>query len=102
MTIDTLHIRNAWALLAVNLGIVRGCLAAGPPALAVLPSLDRCLQASDVNDALTRRMRPDEQGPVCPLRPSPSRESDLVSRLRCKAIELDPENAALLVRGGAT
>lgn len=39
-TIDTLHIRDAWARLAANLGLVRRRLSEGRPAADVLPSLD--------------------------------------------------------------
>ena len=88
-TIDTLHIRDAWARLATNLGLVCLRLGQGRPAADVLPSLDLCLQASGEIDVLTRRMHPDEEGPVCALRPSPDREADLASRLWCKAIELE-------------
>ena len=88
-TLDTSHVRDAWALLATNLGLVRRRLSEGRPAADVLPSLDLCLRASGVIDALTRRMHPDEEGPVCALRPSPEREKSLASRLWCKAIELE-------------
>lgn len=95
-TIDTLHIRDAWARLATNLGLVCLRLGQGRPAADVLPSLDLCLRASGVIDALTRRMHPDEEGPVCALRPSPEREKSLASRLWCKAIELERRADALV------
>ena len=95
-TLDTSHVRDAWALLATNLGLVRRRLSEGRPAADVLPSLDLCLRASGVIDVLTRRMHPDEEGPVCALRPSPDREADLASRLWCRAIELERRADALV------